>query len=131
MVDVYPYLIERLPRRLPIYKERTSNVYLDVYLFSIFSEKDVYLELAPSLKWVDVAMKKGRHWDGFAQQEKTNKKRSFYSCFSTEVDLLTLLGRRLGRRCFLIFLEGKYRVWVDVAPIFTQSMVYFLIFGGF
>ena len=93
MVDVYPYLIERLPRRLPVYKERTSNVYLDVYLFMFFLKSNVYLlyELGRLCikNWVDFAMKKGRRCTTGENQQK----RLFYSCFSTEVDVLTLLGR--------------------------------------
>ena len=135
MVDVYPYLIECLPRRLPIYKERTSNVYLDVYLFSIFSEKDVYLELAPSLKWVDVGLKWVDVVGKFEQQEKTNKetnkKRSFYSCFSTEVDFLTLLGRHSGLTLFFYISRRKIPCLGRRCPRFLHKHVLFFDFWRF
>jgi hypothetical protein len=81
MVDVYLYLLKRLPQRLPLYKRAILNVYLNVYLFVFFLKRKVYL-----INLVDFG-------GDYAQQEKTNKKRPFYSCFSTGVDFLTLLGR--------------------------------------
>ncbi len=88
MVEVYLYLLERLPQRLPLYKRTVLNVYLNVYLFMFFLKREVYL-----INWVD--------FEGdFAQQGKTNKKMPFYSCFSTEVDFLTLFGRLRGLTLF-------------------------------
>ena len=88
MVEVYLYLLECLPQRLPLYKRAILNVYLNVYLFMFFLKRKVYL-----INWVDFG-------GDFTQQEKTNKKMPFYSCFSMGVDFLTLLGRHRGLTLF-------------------------------
>jgi len=127
MVDVYPYLIERLPRRLPIYKERMSNVYLDVYLFVFFLKNNVYLlyELGRRCKkWVDVAMKKGRRCTTGENQQK----RLFYSCFSMGVDFLTLLGRHSGLTLFFDISRRKIPCLGRRWPRFLHKHVLFFDF---
>jgi len=105
MVDVYLYLLKRLPRRLPVFKVKTSNVYLDVYLFVFFLKRGVYLlsEMGRRCKkWVDVV---GRRLSSVG---------------------LTL-GVDVEKRLFSPV--GKL-IWVDVAPDFYTSIGYFMIFGG-
>ncbi len=119
MVDVYLYLLECLPQRLPLYKRVILNVYLNVYLFMFFSKREVYL-----MNWVDFGV-------DFAQQEKTNKKRPFYSCFSTWVDFLTLLGRHRGLTLFFDISRRKVPCLGRRWPRFLHKHVLFFDFWGF
>lgn len=118
MVNVYLYLLECLPQRLPIFKERISNVYLNLYLFIFFLEKKVYPIYEVDFK-VD-----------FSQQEKTNKKRSFFSCFSTGVDIVTMLGRHSRLTLFFDVSRRKIpclgRRWLK----FLHKYGLFFDFGG-
>lgn len=116
MVEVYLYLLECLPQHLPLYKRAILNVYLNVYLFVFFLKRKVYL-----INWVD--------FEGdFAQQEKTNKKRPFYSCFSTGVDFLTLLGRHSRLTLFFDISRKKIPCLGRRWPRFLHKHVLFFDF---
>lgn len=105
MVDVYLYGLECLPECLPIYKEKNSNVYPNVYLLTDFLKENVYPH-----------MKIGRRCKNLVDIEGRR-------CFP--VGLTYVVDIEKG-----VFSSVEMSFLVDVAPHFYTSMVYFSIFGG-
>lgn len=101
MVDVYLYGLKCLPESLPIYKEKNSNVYLNVYLLTDFSVGNVYLH-----------MKMGRRCKILVDIEGRR-------CSS--VGLTYGVDVEKG-----VFSSVGMSFWVDVAPHFYTSMVDFI-----
>jgi len=106
MVDVYLYLVKRLPRRLPILKDKLSNVYHNVYLFMLFLKWKVYL------------------LHEFGRRRK--KLVDFVGRRLPPVGLTSVVDVEKG-----LFPPVGKPFWVDVGPDFYIGMGYFLIFGGF
>ena len=105
MVDVYLYLVKRLPGHLPIFKDKLSNVYHNVYLFMFFLKWKVYLLYE------------------FGRRRK--KLVDFVGRRLPPVGLTYVVDIENRQ-----FSPIEKLILVHVAPDFHTSMVYFSIFGG-
>jgi hypothetical protein len=123
VTNIHPYLLQHSPQCSPLYKQKTSNVHLNVHLNSIYKENNVHL----INKTYDIVT--FCHDNNILVNVGVNvfnrRKQLFFSCFSTEVNVALRVGERWGEHCFWNISRSKIPCMGERYRFFAHVYMFF------